>query len=74
MLSRTRVCLIQARQSAMRAGLLWQRHNNGFVPARFASWKVHQIEGDHLDLPRRLAFSTAQIILGEESFGGAPAH
>jgi thioesterase domain-containing protein len=58
------VNLIQARVSPMRAGLIWQRHNNGFEPRHFASWNVHKIDGEHMDLPRHLASSTARIILG----------
>jgi amino acid adenylation domain-containing protein len=60
---KTRAKLIQARSSPMRSGLIWQRHNNGFAPRNFASWAVHKIDGSHLDLPRHLAASTAQIIL-----------
>lgn len=62
------VQLIQARLSVMSVGLLWQRRNNGFVPNRFASWKVCQIDGAHLDIPKHLAASTAAIIAAHVQF------
>jgi len=63
------VRLIQARMSVKYYGLLWQRRNNGFLPHHYASWKVHQIDGAHLDLPRHLAATTARIIVGHWQFG-----
>ena len=64
-----RVRLIQARRSVKYHGLLWQRRNNGFVPRDYASWKVHEIDGAHLDLPRHLAATTARIIVDQGQFG-----
>ena len=58
-----RVRLIQARQSVGRIGLLWRRAHNGFVPGQYASWSVHGIEGDHLDVPRRHAATTAALLV-----------
>ncbi len=60
---RASVRLIQARQSVQASGLLRQRRNNGFVPANYASWRVHQIDGAHLDIPRQLAALTVGIIV-----------
>lgn len=65
---RSHVRLIQARQSVQHSGLLWQRRNNGFVPQHYGSWAVHEIDGAHLDIPRHLAASTADIIVGNERF------
>ena len=63
---RSHVRLIQARQSVQHSGLLWQRRNNGFVPQHYGSWAVHEIDGAHLDIPRHLAASTADLIVGNE--------
>ncbi len=60
---RASVRLIQARQSVQASGLLRQRRNNGFVPADYASWRVHEIDGAHLDIPRQLAALTVGIIV-----------
>ncbi len=68
-----RVRLIQARRSVMQSGLLWQRRNNGFVPQHYASWKVHEIDGAHLDLPRHLAATTARVIVDQGEFGAGGA-
>lgn len=65
---RSHVRLIQARQSVQYSGLLWQRRNNGFVPEHYGSWAVHEIDGAHLDIPRHLAASTADIIVGNQRF------
>ena len=67
------VRLIQARKSVKLYGLLWQRRNNGFVPQDYASWKVHEIDGAHLDLPRHLAAMTARIIVDHGHFGASRA-
>ncbi|HZT56916.1 MAG TPA: alpha/beta fold hydrolase, partial [Burkholderiaceae bacterium] len=66
---RAAVRLIQARMSVKYHGLLWQRRNNGFLPRHYASWKVHEIDGAHLDLPRHLAATTARIIVGHGQSG-----
>ncbi|MEP7100300.1 MAG: amino acid adenylation domain-containing protein [Burkholderiales bacterium] len=68
-----RVRLIQARRSVKQYGLLWQRRNNGFVPQHYASWKVHEIDGAHLDLPRHLAATTARLIVDQGQFGASGA-
>jgi len=64
----SKVRLIQARESVQLIGLLWQRRNNGFDPQRYASWDVHEIDGAHLDIPRHLAASTAEIIVDKGQF------
>jgi hypothetical protein len=66
------VRLIQARQSVQASGLLRQRRNNGFVPADYASWRVHEIDGSHLDIPRQLAALTVGIIVGAQPTDAAP--
>ena len=60
-----RVHLIQARQNVVRIGLLWRRRHNGFAPHHYASWQVHAVEGDHLDLPRHLAATTAGLMVAQ---------
>lgn len=65
------VQLIQARMSVKHCGLLWQRRNNGFLPRRYASWSVHEIDGAHLDLPRHLAATTARIIVAHAQRGAS---
>jgi amino acid adenylation domain-containing protein len=69
---RASVRLIQARQSVQASGLLRQRRNNGFVPADYASWRVHEIDGSHLDIPRQLAALTVGIIVGAQPTDAAP--
>jgi aryl carrier-like protein/thioesterase domain-containing protein len=61
---KSKVRLIQARTSVQRVGLIWQRDNNGFVPSQYGQWRVHVVDGDHLDIPRHLAATTAGIIMG----------
>lgn len=56
------VHLIQAQMEVLDVGLLWRRSTNGFKPGDFASWQVHAIEAMHLDLPRKFASETAQLL------------
>jgi amino acid adenylation domain-containing protein len=56
--------LIQATGSVSRIGLLHHRQSNGFAPRDYASWQVHRIQGEHLDLPRHLASQTANVMVG----------
>jgi len=57
------VTLIRATATEHLARLVWRKSSNGFVPAHFRSWSLHEVQAKHLDLPRGHAGVTADLVV-----------
>jgi thioesterase domain-containing protein len=54
--------LLQARDTIRLMNLVWRRASNGFTPAQHRVWQVHQLDGNHKDIPASRAGDIAALI------------